>query len=109
MFEVKVKRSRYMFSFSHSSAWEICNNGNVIGQVKIGQAVTVRIEETMGLIHLQAGGFRSNAVLVSKDEGDVSILVTTWLHGPLMFLILFILPWISSSIVIKKEILPKAP
>lgn len=109
MFEVKVKRSRYMFSFSQSGAWEICNNGNVIGQVKIGQTAIVRIEEAMGLIHLKAGGFRSNAVLVSEDEGDVSILVQTWLHGAIMFLALLLLPWISSAIEIKKEILPKLP
>ena len=107
MIEVKVRRCRYLFSIFQFGTWSICNNGNVIGQVKNGQTVTVRIEESMGLIHVQAAASRSNTVLVRDDEGDIMISVDTWLHGPLMLFSLFLLPWISNALVAKKENPPK--
>ena len=103
MYEVQVRRCRYLFSIFQFGTWSICNNGNVIGKVKNGQTVTVGIEGPMGLVHVEAAATRSNAVLVREDEGDVLISVSTWLHGPLMLFTLFLLPWVANAIGIHKE------
>lgn len=107
MIKITVTRKKQWFTMSQASGWRVYNNGNLVGKVHNGQTVQIELQGSMGLIHVEVGRARSNYVLVSADDEDVVITISSWICGLAPFFFIFLIPWTANAIDIKKETVQK--